>query len=129
MYHLHGHDVDACVLDMVKRCAPLQNIKKMLESLREYNLLSLEKYTELVHLVAAHASGIIDVDPIFAPSVQRLILSHSELETMQTNRAHMKKELAKLERRMQCYWDAKASAYVSWQTLEPPRKVPSQYLA
>ena len=94
--------MDACVSDMVKRCAPFQNVKKMRMNLHQHDLFSVDKFTELLRLVTAHVSCIIDVDPLLTPSVQRLVLSHSELETLQTNLANMKASLKTSEQRMQC---------------------------
>ena len=129
LYHIGGHDVDACVFDMLKRAAPKDRILRVLASLLDNQLLAQERCNELVRLITVNMKGAWDPDPLLTPSVHKLVLSHSEFSSLCASTDTMKQRLHSLEARMQNYWDADSAAYMPWHAFDPPRRVPSQYLA
>ena len=57
LYHIGGHDVDACVFDMLKRAAPKDRILQVLANLLSNQLLTQERCDELVRLITVNMKG------------------------------------------------------------------------
>ena len=129
LYNLAGHDIDAGVFDMLRRGDSQQKVTRMLSNLEQNNLIAREHLKELLRLVLANVNAVVDADPILVPSAQRLVLSHAELQSLNSSPEGIRLRLEKLEQGMQQLWDSVSCSYKAWSDFEPARPVPSQYLA
>ena len=129
---LHGGnamDVDVCVLHMLDRVVSEKKIKTMLEDLRSNDIITNEKFKELLRLVIARTGGVIDDASVFPEANQQLIMSRADALSAAKNPEKAKDALDVLEDKLQSVWDFDTRAYWRWQDVRGQTGPPSQYTA
>ncbi len=122
LYNMQGHDVDVCVLHMLDQAVYPGRIIRMLDDLKEQDLLSAAKFEELVLFVRARSGADQDIAGKEG--------AHGRLHGVKKlSSAECAHQLREVEARLQSYWDDEAGCYKAWKEFSPVRSPPSQHLA
>ena len=106
---------------------PLKAIEAVLKEQEEKKWIDKERAGSLLELAAKRLDITFDTDTIDKPSNQRYVLSHNKFE--EATREDLQSTLAKMEAEMQSLFCEASKENKSYLDFEPPRPVPTQFLA
>ena len=129
LYDAEGFDIQVCVLQMLGRSAPKQEIADMLDNLYENNYLKLDKYSYWMRFLSEQSNTFIDKGSVTTKPNHTPILQSSAAPWRLQDRKTLLANLARLEDKMQNVWDSRDGVYKKWNEFTPPRSIPAQYKA